>query len=313
MNFFNFYNINPNFIVYNSNLRQTSIINSLLITNCCFNYLNDYSYGGAIYFNNNNFKILIEYSIFLNCNSNIDGGSIYIYSTSNTDSILNFVIGYNSSSGISNDWNKGGQFSFIYTINKNEYYFTSISKCASNSLSRRSSIYIGNGFQKINNFNNSNNIMFRHSSFAFFYSKSLNCNFSTISNNFVSNNLCIIFIQISIISSNYYINFINNTNSISYSQIYSEDSSEVNYLFSIFSKNNDILFSILRSNNIRISNCWIDHLFSIGNYISISNSLTFTSTYNINHFNKFNCLILNSKKLKLNFQEFIFNFQFFLI
>ena len=88
--------------------RLTPTASDVYVYNCVFRYCSSSSNGGALYFSNSVYKLLIEQSSFISCRTDQKGGGICSYSR---QCVLSRICGFNCSS--TNSSSNYGQFTYI--------------------------------------------------------------------------------------------------------------------------------------------------------------------------------------------------------
>ena len=270
------------------------IINSenIDIFNCLMKDFSGYSSGSAIYLTTSNSLNIIN-SIFINCFSNNQGGSIY-----KTNGIFNLTKSCFSKCRTSTSDNNFGNA--LYDSNSKLYlYQSTFEKCAENTNQYGdSTIFISSTsiFSSNNNF--SNNFGYKSSPYILFSSITDSIiNFT----NFINSYALVTFE--SWCSVTYFLhNIINNTNTGDFLYISSGTMVFNQCLFKFNKGNSDIYgtFSFI--------NCLSDKSLS-----SITISSNF-NTYYIIYFFKFNCNFLNTLHSPEKFFKFnILNYLFYII
>ena len=294
------------------NFKIENIFENIYISNCFFQNL--YSITSSSIYIVNDLDLLIECCSFINCSSNLNGGSVCYSSISkncimiNINSINCFLISNQQ------DWTKGGHFSNIATSNlkKNEINESSIVE-SSNSLFNQNSgsLVFKYGLIKISKINSSNNIAFAFSSFIGYGGNSLNCFFSNIINNVATFHGVICFDSTSNVL-NYYNNIINNS-SPSYGIIHITQGSSVIYNSCIFHTYLNKLFDLFQS-SLSIRDSLIETLsFNRGVAETINVSIGKFESYYLN-FLTCNNLIFSKKNFLLSSSKvFYFMFNIFLL
>jgi len=233
-------------------------------------------------------RILIEESLFDKCSSLTSGGGVFISSTLGSI-FLKKVCGYDCMS-------TANQFGFFLSgsTKPNVCQLVSITKCASQALSRTSAVYFQNGIQNHTSTNSSNNQLTSYSGCHSYYAAQLNWEFSTFVNNYAHTSVCLYFDSIST-SVSYQIlnsNFVAN-NSPSLAVFY------YNYALlqirtSVFIDNLNTLFSYQSTTSITLFSCYLYHIsgsISVAS-VTLSNSTIRTTsgpTLSIGHFATYLC------------------------
>ena len=173
---------NPNQII--------STINGIVwVHDAFFNNMNN----GAIRISAGPCILIIEDCLFSYCSrSSGDGGAIYLKCQC-CESIISRTCGYFCFSGTSG---AHGQFSHTETFpdRKNQLFFCSLSYCSPYfHQDRRSSLSLDLGKVLIKNLNSSYNYVYHNSGFRIDTSASINIEFSTFINNYVSQSIIINF------------------------------------------------------------------------------------------------------------------------
>jgi len=297
----------PEIVFEGNSSRINSILNGFVVFYCCFESLRS-DYGSSIFLSNSLSKIVIDSSSFINCSSYYDGGSIYFYCPSESGCIVSRVRGFNCFCGNNNAWDRGGQFSLIWTslTGKNYFFDCSVSYCSpSGSSTRRSSVLLRLGNQKVHSFNSSNNHLYRHSSICLFGSNTLLMEYGSIVGNTAIDCMCFLFVQTITESNVIKFNFVNNTSPYSGLSL-SEDCQTVYYLdCMIYGKQNvHSLFSVTRSPNFVVNNCFISSGFVFGSMNGNNNTINEINTYSISHYYFENCYSI--EKTKIMTRSFLF-------
>jgi len=254
--------------------------------------------GGAIYLKTYlETYILIEESLFDMDSSQTCGGAIYINAASG-DICLFKVCGYDC-------WSSDSQFAYMLSgsSKKNFLWLVSITKCSTQSFSRKNTCKFINGNQEHKTTNISNNRVYDNSATYCENMNSLKWEYSTIVNNYAQNSGCIYFIRTDSFK-DLYLNSLN---------IVSNDSPSNGIIYSkflnlnlknccLFSNNGILLVGCEYSNTNNdytrffVTDCIIYHkgTFYSGRsgFISTTNSTlrtTIGSTYRIDHFSTYLC------------------------
>ena len=234
-------------------------------------------------------RILIEESLFDKCSSLTSGGGVFISSTLGSI-FLKKVCGYDC-------WSTANQFGFFLSglTKPNVCQLVSITKCASQALSRTAAVYFQNGIQNHTSTNSSNNQLTSYSGCYSNVAAQLNWEFSTIVNNYAHTSVCLYFVS-SATSVSYQIfnsNFVSN-NSPSLSVLCYDRA--ILYIRSSFFNDNS---GFLLGNNAYTTSSYLYncYLFHNANSVSVaavtlSNSTIRTtsgSTLSIGHFATYMC------------------------
>ena len=237
-----------------------------------------FSFGGAIFINSTNIKILFERCDFINCSSFQNGGAIY-------SKILEGGIVLNQIC-ISNCFTLDTGLSiYSYTYQSLNYIILS---SISNSFGGDScSIYLYLGYQNIKNINSSKNNAIQGTSLMNRDAQESNISYSSFSNNIAINFITIWYNGIGLKYSLIFSNIINNTQySLNYGTIYSRDLTKVNILECIFKDNYPRIFSVAVGGTIYIENCYSDsfNFHVTSGIISFNNTFNFKSKYIFSNF-----------------------------
>ena len=307
--YFNNYFPNDNYETSQCLTRFTNLFSNFWINSCLFLNLEKIpSNGGALLLINNNFKIVIEFSSFINCNvdNTFNGGALYIQVLS---LILNKICGFNCSTNGQNNF----QFGLLETIEnyKNNFLYSSICFCSDNFKFQWETIYFKNGIQNLDSINSSNNICYVRSGLYFNNPNPLNAIFITLSENEVSIDTRCLFFQ----KGNCYMKYSNiiKNKSPNYQIIRNYDNSN-SEMYSCFFYNNTCKELFYIDNGVlTIRNCFSD-IFSYRLEIPIFiNTNYFISQTKIYHFNTFFCKAKNPLIFKSNSLKSYFDFTFYFI
>ena len=296
--FFNYYLTNDYFLYESYNLKIEKSTGNYWILNCLFS-LSSNTKGGAIYCTGSNIKLLIESTNFLNCSSSDWGGSICCYPSINSCILEKICV----SNSISNIYYS---FACIYSTNINNCNLTTIINCFAPSKT----IQFTFGNQICFNSNLSkNNLLNGHTSGISFSAPSfLDSKFGTYFNNSLPSTsyVCIQLTQGSNSRKITFSNIINN-NSPTYSIITICGGDFILENCTFFNNKNILFGSNGEGGNLRIYNCFINHLYQYGSAI-YSNTFSYSSSYNLYHFNTFICnnILLKEFSILKNNQKLIF-------
>jgi len=251
------------------------------ISDCFFSRTAQYiGFGGVIYISDVSKSMNISFSMFYHCFCSLGGGALYFYSY---NSCLRMICANRCSCGTSYD----GHFASIRATQVNRCDFLSVSYC-SHTSDGRYSLYLNSGNQRVENTNSSMNHAFQCSGICFWTPSSLNSTHCTLSNNQVSNSICIYFSSCSgTISSS---NILYNDSPVYGIAYVFNGRPKMNYC--IFQNNQNNLFYIY-SGSLEVSHSFIEHSSSLSANIAVStscnNSLTETTIYQIHFFNSLHC------------------------
>lgn len=237
--------------------------------------------GAVIYISGGEYSMCVNSSMFYNCVCTSVGGAIYFFNSHN--SFLKMVCANKCSCGSS----LNGNFANLYATISNNIEYLSVSSCAESTNSFYPFL-LSYGNQVIDSTNSSMNKAKQVSGFGVVSPTSFTSSFCTLSNNIVSEYVCIYFSSNSGAMS--YANIVHN-NSPSYGIIRVYQGA-TKLLYSIIYLNENTLFCV-NSGSLEASHCYIDHnyTFSISNAVSTDNNNTFSKiqTYQIQFFNSFYC------------------------
>ena len=306
-----------NILNYSSSQRyfEGETNNNYLFLNCFFQRLNIFIGNGAVlYF----FQIIatlnINYCLFYNCSTNLNGRGIY-FICENSKSLVNISNVCASLCSCGNSYLY--PFSVFYHQNISKIEFTSINLCSYQNQGSESITLIGKEHY-VNNLNSSKNYVYRFSGLYTLGDIFLE-NYCTFINNSVSRSICIFFHMGLINRKMENSNIINNNSPIDYGVIWNSYNGVTKMNFCIFSNNEDTLF-YLESGNLILSNCKIYHNINKITYgsVVINNSILnlYFSIININHFYSFYCETeknFGSYQLKFNSKKFFFLIFYYLI
>jgi len=245
------------------------------VSHCIFSRSSLFSgFGSVINVDGGDYSMNVNYSVFLSCISNGQGGAIYF---SSTNIYLRMVCAYGCSASYCH-------FAYLNAIMLNHVEYLSVSYC-SNTTTGYLTFRISSGNQFVHNINSSINKVNQASGISIFSPSSFSSSLCTFSNNQLSS-VCI------------YLHSDSNTISMSYSNIVhnSSPSSGVVYIGGsgikqmtncIFQNNQNYLFCVSEG-SIEISNSIIDHSISslsTSGAVSTStnNSFTHQETFQINY------------------------------
>jgi len=251
---------------------------SLNINDCFFKRVLMLSgHGGIICINGGSHSMAVESSMFFECKASKNGGSIFFFSKNMKLSRI-----------CANNCTASGDH-FIYSNAKiqNSFEYVSITSC-SYLTQGYSSFRINQGMQNIDHLNSSLNYVIESSGFLCDSPSSFLCEYCTISNNRVSNAVCIDLSYNSgkIINANI---LANNSPAFGVIRIYG-DSPKLEYCIIIDNRNT--LFFVV-SGSISISHCFVSHstkFFSSGSVTTNKNNSFFVAeTHRLIHYYSYYC------------------------
>ena len=314
-NFYDFYNKNILNINCSNSFRQIS--GDFYIIYCFFFLISSFNgNGGVISQINIQCYCLIEECIFNECSviSGYNGGAIY-FKCINGEIALNKICAFKCFAD-NNNWNEGGQFSYLSTkSNSNNIgFYISYIYCAYFISLTSNSILIEEGNQIYKNINSSNNKGYRNYGIHFTKSITLNLLYS----NFIENtghHSCLYFSNSNSILNLNYLNIIKNDSPYDQGIIHSNN--KLNIYDTNFKLNKDILFYFQTIGSLIVFNSFINHSSTIffGNVTLININYNLENKIIINFYSTFNCLTNFNYFTKKNFKNFkkIFIFQFFFL
>ena len=292
-------------LIFNNSLNHITQENNFIYSYCYFNRLNNYVGNGGIFLCESILSLInINNCIFFQCSCTGHGGAFYFKCiVEGTNINLNKLCISHCFSGI-NNWFQFGLFQ-THSLSNNNFTFLSINCCSNNSNSLNS-IEIDFGNIILSNLNSSNNNNKKHSSLILWRNTKLNCFYSTIINNFVSDYI-IIWLESLNNENNFlnYFNIIKNNSPLSHGVI--------SNIMGKFTINNCILINnynnlfYISSGNLNVINCKIFHENNNNIFIGVSetnNTFENTITFFLNHFNSFNCQGNDFQSSKFNLRKF---------
>ena len=305
-------------IQISNEMSHFSFSNNFIYSNCFFSRLNTYrgsetsgsGLGGVIYCYNLPIKARLLDCYFYNCSASNNGGTIY-FNCNKDGSGIDI-----ENSCIEQCFSSNYQFAFIrlFPTSMCKMNYITIIKC-NTKTSGYTCLYLRDSNINLSNFNSTNNINKRDSSFTILNPTS-----------FRGIHLSIIKNKVSEYNS---ISFEGKTdNKLLYSNIIENDSPQQmgvisnmlgtnNFENCIFKNNKNTLFYV-KYGLINLFNCTIEHGGSIysGTISTYFVSLTITNTYKIFHLNTYNCIALETINIKIysNHQKILiyFGLKFFL-
>ena len=242
------------------------------------------SYGGVIYVNGGFYSMNVNYSMFYNCSSSLNGGAICFDSI---NSNLRMICGNRCSCGAS----KNGNFALLIASQTNQVEYISISFCSYN-MDGSYPICFESGNQRVDNTNSSMNNGYKYSGIGIFTPSSFTSILCTFSNNKVSY-ICIYFSSITDTITLSYANILHNNSPSGNGVIYADGEGLKKMIYCIFQNNSNFLFCI-RQGSLEVSHSFIDHSsssFYTSITVSTANNLSFTKgiTYQMQFFSSYHC------------------------
>lgn len=257
---------------------------SISISLCFFSRSMSFSgNGGVINIDGGLYSMIIEYSMFYNCTSSLQGGAIY-FNSSHSD--INMVCANRCSCG----YNMNFQFSYLRASQMNHLEYISVSYC-SPSISGNYPLCLKSGNQRVENLNSSMNNAKICSGLCTSSPSSFSCSYCTFSNNYAYALGCINVISSSGTITIAFTNIVHN-NSPSYGVVLTYDTGIKIMMYCIFHKNRDTLFSV-EYGLLQVIHSFIDHSSQFSIYSSLdtatNNSFISKTTYEIQFFNSYHC------------------------
>jgi len=252
------------------------------VFDCFFSrYLTYSGKGGVIYVNDGSYTMSIIYSMFYNCVCSNEGGAIYFMAT---NSCLRMICANRCSAS-------SQHFAILVASQMNQVEYLSVSNC-SHDTSGYYSIYLETGDQMVDNTNSSMNNVIRYSGILIWTPSSFISTHCTLSNNNVTEWICLYFYSESGTVSMSYANIVHNNSPMAYGVVYVNGGGQIKMMNCIFQKNEGYLLCVTNS-TLEVFHSFIDHSalsFSISTEVSTSNN-TFTCllTYQIQFFNSLHC------------------------
>jgi len=211
-----------------------------------------------------NCSMSVSYSMFYNCLCSQKGGAIHFITSGNYS--LKMICANRCTTS-----NYYGQFAYFEVPNENQIEYLSASSC-SNTTTGYSALYLKNGNQCLVNSNISMNSANAYGVIASNYPLCFICSYCTVSNNNVSNKICMYFLS--------------NNGTISYANIVQNNSPNGNgvlffyggssdFQYCTFYQNYNALFSV-ESATLIMSHCLLSHI----SVFSSSKATVLTSTNN---------------------------------
>ena len=258
------------------------------IKNCFFLRINTYSYSGSIiWLNSANVQLNIEKSVFENCtNQNSNGGAIFFNCNIETSKASLFeVCAKKCFTGINHMY----QFGYFSTYDKSndqfDFDYLSVGYCSDKEGNGMRALGIWFGDQKLLNSNFTGNFVRWGSSFMTYQAFSFLGKFNSIYKNYCTEYYSIQFDGTYSNQNLEYSNIIDN-HCITKGLVFVENG-DYHLEKCIFDSNSNILFGH-KDGNLYVSNCFINHVFSMGSAIIFSNNEK-TNSYELSHFQSRQC------------------------
>ena len=241
-------------------------------------------YGGVIFVNGGSYSMNVNYSMFYNCSSSLNGGAICFDSI---NSNLRMICGNRCSCGAL----KFGNFALIVASQTNKVEYLSISYCSHN-MDGCYPFCFESGNQRVDNTNSSMNNAYKYSGIGIFTPSSFTSALCTFSNNKVSY-ICIYFSSITDTITLSYANILYNNSPSGNGVIYADGEGLKKMMFCIFQNNSNFLFCI-KQGSLEVSHSFIDHSsssFSTSITVSTATNISLTNriTYQIQFFSSYHC------------------------
>jgi len=256
---------------------------------CYFFGISNTNNGGAISYTSSGTSggyFVIENCLFHDCFSSKRGGSIFIEETKSGSVVLNKVCGFQVNAQGATAVGNSGICSHIRTPDSvnHKYNFLSVSGSTSSMWGTISS---WGGNQEINNLNSSNHKNILYYSAIYTYDGVCTIKWSTFVSNTCGNSVCVGFRYTTGINYAQYCNIIGNNSPSGYAVVYSGAAST--YIqYCNFNQNQNRLFTLVTSGFLKVQNCWITHIGTVG--LTPENSSDFMETHPISHYGTHVCL-----------------------
>ena len=282
--------------------------NKLNIYKCNFQFFNYNDKGSVIYIINVIEKCLFEECLFQNCNSNNNGGSIFIDFL-----LLNIIISKNCVYNSSTSLDYSGQFFYSYSHNNLIINSLSTNNCSLNN-NGYSIIWTKKGNNEFKYSNTSNHKLYHIIlNFGSNDNNYINISYNNINNNYLIHSLVILFHNGNLMKNIIFLNLINNSHGLNYWSHVENFATNILFNYCIIFGNSHNLFGNNDGGISTIKNSFLNGIYGSINYLNSNNSLTFKETFKINHYQTGNCIVefylFENCCYSKNFKKF-FNFYF---
>jgi len=256
----------------------------VIVSDCLFNGFccSNVSEGGVIYISGNLYSMYVNWSVFYNISSIVNGGAIYFSSVS---SCLRMICANNCSS-------TRGHFATISSSGLNQLYYLSMSICSYNTSGFCPIYMMGNNLSLFHTNSSMNNCK-RYSGIDIINPSSFECSHCAFSNNNASEAICIHLRSFSVTMSMSYVNIVHSNSPSEFGVAYFDGPGPKQMLYCIFQNNQNTLFCV-SDGSLEVSHSFIDHsasLFSTLSSVSTSNNVSYTHmiTFQLQFFNSIHC------------------------